>query len=124
MVRNKFTWLVYMIVGLAVVGVVVQLFTNTASFLSNLVWMLAIGAAISAAIYFIFLRKRAPSHETRKYKQAVKQSKMKYKNTNNNPSVASKRPQPIQMKRKLNKRASHLRVIDGNKSKRKDRASF
>ncbi|MGP4107296.1 SA1362 family protein [Virgibacillus sp. L01] len=124
MVRKKFSVFVYIIIGLAVVGVIAQLFTNTASFLTNLLMMLGFGVAVFAVIYFVFLKKRSPSHDNKKYKQAVKQSKSKYSSQNEKPRPTSKRPQPIQMKKKLNKRASHLRVIDGNKSKRKNRATF
>ncbi|WP_164668638.1 SA1362 family protein [Virgibacillus doumboii] len=125
MLRNKFSVVVYTIIGLAVIGVIAQLFTNTASFLGNIMMMLGFGVAVFAVIYFIFLRKRAPSNDSKKYKQAVKQSKAKYKNHTSIPSNSSaKRTQPLQMKKKLNKRASHLRVIDGNKSKRKNRASL
>ena len=124
MVRNKLAVLVYIIIGLAVVGIVTQLFTNTASFITNLFLMIGIGAAIFAAIYFIFLKNRASSNEMKKYKQAVKQSKAKYKqqsNPNVKPSV-KKQVQPLKNKKSA-KRATHLRVIEGNKSKSKKRAS-
>ncbi|MBP1950375.1 SA1362 family protein [Virgibacillus litoralis] len=124
MVRNKFSAFVYVIIGLAVIGVIAQLFTNTASFLTNIIMMLGFGIAVFAVIYFVFIKKRTASHDTKKYKQAVKQSKSKYTNQSDKPRPTSKRPQPLQMKKKLNKRASHLRVIDGNKSKRKNRATF
>lgn len=125
MARNKLSILVYIIMGLAVIGIISQLFTNTSSFIANLFFMIGIGVAISAAIYFIFLRKRTPSNDMKKYKQAVKQSKSKYKQQAN-PNIKSptkKHVQPLQMKKKSTKRASHLRVIEGNKSKRKKRAS-
>lgn len=108
---------IYLIVGLAVIGVATQLVTNTASFFTSLFVMIGIGVAIAAALYFIFIRKRNSSNDMKKYKQAVKQSKMKYNNssttstTNKNQTKKSKKP--------LNKRASHLRVIEGNKSKKK-----
>lgn len=125
MVRNKLSILVYVIIGLAVIGIFSQLLTNTSSFITNLFFMVGIGVAISAAIYFIFLRKKAPSDDMKKYKQAVKQSKTKYKQQTspNLKSSTKKHVQPLQMKKKTTKRAGHLRVIEGNKSKRKKRAS-
>src|SRR5699024_3715662 len=113
-------------IGLAILGAISQLFTNTAAFLGNILMMLGFGAAIFVVIYFVFLRKRTPSTDSKKYKQAVKQSKAKYNNNNiSKPAVKStKRSNPQQMKKKSNRLASHLRVIDGNKSKRKNRASL
>ncbi|MFA1821562.1 SA1362 family protein [Virgibacillus oceani] len=123
---NKIATLVYIIIGLAVIGLISQLFTNTVGFLTNILVMLAIGLAIFGVIYFVFLRKKSPSNDAKKYKQAVKQSKTKYKNQNPNRSsmTKNKKPQPVQSRKKLHKRASHLRVIDGNKSNPKDRASL
>lgn len=116
---------VYVIIGLAVIGLFSQLFNNTAHFFGRIFTMLGVSIAIFAVIYFVFLKKRAPSSDMKKYKQAVKQSKAKYK-TNNKKSVRQKSPQPLNMKKKATKRATHLRVIDGNgnKQKRKNRASF
>ncbi len=124
--RNKLSVFVYILIGLAVIGIASQLITNTAGFLSSLFYMILFGAAIFAAVYFIFLRKRKPSNDMKKYKQAVKQSKAKYKqqshsgNTHGKPA-AKKHIQPL--KKKPARRATHLRVIEGNKSKRKKRAS-
>jgi Tfp pilus assembly protein PilO len=124
---NKIATLVYIIIGLAVIGLISQLFTNTIGFLTNIFVMLAVGLAIFGVIYFVFLRKKSPSTDAKKYKQAVKQSKAKYKsqNTNRPATVKNKKTQPVQSRKKLHKRASHLRVIDGNKSSNpKDRASL
>ncbi|MGY0693017.1 SA1362 family protein [Virgibacillus sp. FSP13] len=120
--RNKFSILIYIIIGLAVIGLVSQLFTNTTSFITSIFTMIGFGLAVFAVIYFVFLRNRAPSSDMKKYKQAVKQSKSKYKDTKKQPQT--KHTQPLQMKKKTHKRASHLRVIDGNKHKRKNRATF
>ncbi|MFD2759388.1 SA1362 family protein [Lentibacillus juripiscarius] len=125
MVRNKFSLLVYAIIGLAVIGVITQLFTNTASFLTSILTMVGFAAAIFAVIYFFVFRKgSSSSNDAKKYKQAVKQSKSKYSQKQAKPTNNNSQSQPSAMKKKLNKRASHLRVIDGNKSKRKNRASF
>ncbi|PAV29091.1 hypothetical protein CIL05_14045 [Virgibacillus profundi] len=127
MARKKVSLLIYIIIGLALVGLVTQLFTNTANFITNLFVMIGIGVAIFAVIYFVFLRNRAPSNDMTKYKKAVKQSKAKYKNpkaTSQSYNAAAKKSKPVPPKKKVSKRASHLRVIDGNKTKRKDRASL
>lgn len=88
--------------------------------------MVAIGAVIYGVIHYFFIRKRT-TNDLKKYKKAVKQSKMKYKkDKGSNPvTQASKKQTPLLNKRKHTKaRASHLRVIEGNKEKRKNRASF
>ena len=123
MARGKFPIIIYLIIGFAVVGLISQLFGNTVNFLSNIVMMVVFGAAIFGLIYFFVLRKRGPSNnnEMKKYKQAVKQSKTKYKQPKQ-PTTSTKGVIP--QKKRRNKRASHLRVIEGNKEKRKDRASF
>lgn len=124
--KNKGSLLVYTIIGLAIIGVITQLFGNTASFLTNILTMLGIGVAVFALIYFLVLRKPNTTNDAKKYKQAVKQSKAKYNQQENKPNTSSKPSQSAPVKKKPNKRASHLRVIDGNghKSKRKNRASF
>lgn len=120
MVRNKFSWLIYLIIGLAAIGLISQLFTDPANFIMGIFITIGIGIALFAVLYFVFLRKRAPSSEMKKYKQAVRQSKSKY---NSSPKHTQVKQSP-KMRKKATKRASHLRVIDGNKHKRKNRASF
>ncbi|RYG74668.1 hypothetical protein EU245_00320 [Lentibacillus lipolyticus] len=125
MVGNKFSLVVYSIIGLAVIGVITQLFTNTASFLTSILMMIGFAAAVFAVIYFFMFRKGgSASSDAKKYKQAVKQSKSKYNQNQIKPKHNTSQQQTKAMKKKPHKRASHLRVIDGNKSKRKNRASF
>jgi len=114
----------YLIIGLAVIGLISQLLGNTVNFLSNILLMLGIGVAIFGVLYFFVLRKRTSSNtdDMKKYKQAVKQSKSKYNRRHD--TVASVAKTSHTPKRKRNKRASHLRVIEGNKPKGKDRASY
>lgn len=119
MVRNKFTTFVYIIIGLAIIGLFSQLFTNTANFFMNIFITLGIAAIIFAICYFFLFRNRTSSSDMKKYKQAVKQSKIKHKA--NTPQVNTQ--QATVKKRFSKKRPNHLRVIDGNKSKRKKRAS-
>ncbi|WP_156290820.1 SA1362 family protein [Oceanobacillus salinisoli] len=129
MARNKWSLLFYVIIGFGVIGLFSQLFTQPGSFFISIFTTLGIGLAIFAVIYFVFLKNRAPSNDMKKYKKAVRQSKAKYKSekprgANASTKLASKK-QPNLIKKKRNKRtASHLKVIDGNKAKRKDRASF
>ncbi|ASK63220.1 hypothetical protein CFK37_14215 [Virgibacillus phasianinus] len=124
MFRNKFSVFLYVILGLAAIGLVTQLFTNTVNFLTNIMIMLGIGVAIFAVIYVFFFRRRATSNDMKKYKSAVKQSKSKYANKTFSSIPGNKKKPASLIKRKSSKRATHLRVIDGNKHKRKKRATY
>ncbi|RKQ16142.1 hypothetical protein D8M05_08015 [Oceanobacillus bengalensis] len=117
-------FLFYVIIGLALVGLATQLITSPGSFIKGIFITIGFGVAIFAFIYFVLLRKRAPSNDMKKYKKAVQQSKAKYKDRGNSTKVTPKK-QPNLIKKKRTKRTSnHLRVIEGNKTKGKDRATF
>ncbi|MFD2630807.1 SA1362 family protein [Oceanobacillus kapialis] len=126
MQRNKISIFIYLIVGLAAVGLISQLVTNTRGFFTNIFMMIGMGIVLFGVVYFLFLRKRTNSNDMKKYKQAVRQSKAKYKP--NQPVTYSKskttKTMPTTSRKKATKRASHLRVIEGNKQKKNDRASF
>lgn len=122
--RSKITsTIIYLIIAFAAFGLFTQLFGNTVAFLSRLFISVAIGAAIFGLVYF-FLIKQSPSSRKndsmKKYKQAVKQSKSKYGNKTAKTSTAYS---TTSQKKKLPKKASHLRVIEGNKTKKKNRVS-
>ncbi|MFG6148548.1 SA1362 family protein [Halobacillus sp. B23F22_1] len=132
MTRNWVSPMIYTLIALAIFYVGVQLFTNTSGFLKSIVMMIGIAVLIYGAIYFFFIRQRVGSggnsNEMKKYKQAVKQSKQKYKapkpvkSTKTNPSTT--KSTSLQKKKAKRKQPSHLRVIEGNKNNKKDRASF
>ena len=128
MARNKWSILFYVIIGLGVIGLFSQLFTQPGKFLMSILTTIFFGLVIFSVIYFVFLKKKAPSNEMKKYKKAVRQSKAKYKSDNSTATQTAKsaaKKQPNLIKKNRNKRsAGHLKVIDGNKAKRKDRASF
>ncbi|SNZ10760.1 hypothetical protein SAMN05421503_1850 [Terribacillus aidingensis] len=126
--------IVFVLVGFAVIGIGMQLVTNPAAFFQNvLVW---VGGAVlfGALLYFILTRLRGrstgggSSSDMQKYKQAVKQSKQKYKQPKAAPakkttkSAASITKASAARKKRSIKdrsRAPQLRVIEGNKHKRK-----
>lgn len=112
------TTLIYAVIGLAIIGVISQLVTNTISFITSLFIMIGMGVAIFAVIYFLFIKRRTPN-ETKKYQQAVKQSQSKYKTHSTDSRRPAQKPQPTQRKKKSRRRPTHLRVIDGEKSKKK-----
>lgn len=115
MIRNKLSIVIYVIIGLAIVGLLSQLFTNTTSFFKNILIMLSVGLILFIVVKFF--RNRKISTDMKKYKQAVQQSQLKYKQNNSGHSAIIKRKQPNKLKGNRSKRATHLRVIDGKKTK-------
>lgn len=123
MSRSKFSIVVYAIIALGVIGFVTQFFANPFSILKSLLMMVVVGIIVFALIYFLFLRNRTNTSHMRKYNKAVKQSQLKYQNKNAQRNQTNLNRQGLMRKRK-NKNAPHLRVIEGNKSKRRNRATF
>ncbi|MEN2464724.1 SA1362 family protein [Ornithinibacillus sp. JPR2-1] len=115
--NSMMKYIIYGIVGLAVFGLLMQLFRNTVGFLTHLFVVAIVGLAIFGLFYYFILGGRNKSSDAKKYKQAVRQSKSKYTHHQQTPNV--KHSQPASLKKKSKKRPAHLRVIDGNKSKRK-----
>ena len=135
--RNWMTPVIYSLMGLAVFFVGIQLFTNTSGFLMQILKMILIAALIYGAIYFFFLRKRGfggstggNRNEMKKYKQAVKQSKQKYSQPTpviKKSPVAKAQAKASSLGRSKPRKRSNgpqLRVIEGSKSKDKNRATF
>lgn len=119
--RSRLSGWLYIILGLAVIGLVSQLFTNTAQFMKTILYVIGFSIVVFFIIRAIFFNNKARSNDMRKYKQAVRQSKLKYKHrSEQQPIPTFKRTK----RNKVKRRATHLRVIDGHKSKRKNRATF
>src|SRR5690606_11308399 len=110
------------IVGLAGIGLIMELFTDATGFLTNILVTAVFALLIFGLFYYFLLRGRGTSKCSKKYEQAVRQSKSKDTKSTSTPTVKNKTP-PISIKKKVKKRPNHLRVIDGSKSKRKKRAS-
>ncbi len=130
--RKWITPVIYALIALAVFYVGIKLTTDTSAFLKMIIMTIGMAAVLYGAIYFFFLRNRTGSlgsrNEMKKYKQAVKQSKQKYKA----PPVIKKsttikaqaKPSPFNQKKRKRPNVPHLRVIEGSKNKGKNRASF
>jgi len=122
--------LIYSIIGLAIIGFGYELFTDTASLFTELLIGAAFAVLIVGAVYF-FLQKRngGNSNEMKRYRQAVRQSKKKYGQTQSSKLSSKMKPSTIKSKvaskqKQVKKGAPQLRVIEGNKDKKKDRASL
>jgi len=102
--------LLYVLIGLAVVGLGSQLIFNPSQLIKTTA-LIVLGAIVLFLIFRLLFKNRFDSDEMRKYRQAVKQSKLKYQNSSHNRSNF------VQNKKPLHKRAPHLRVIEGRKQK-------
>ncbi|MBB6448913.1 flagellar biosynthesis/type III secretory pathway M-ring protein FliF/YscJ [Geomicrobium halophilum] len=95
---------ILVILLLAVIGVIYQLFTNP----SGLFLTLMIAALIAAGFYFLMTKVIMPrrSGMDKNYRKALKQSKGRQKQQGKAPEERNKK-----------KRKSHLKVVDGRKKK-------
>lgn len=127
MFRNhKLSVWIYLLIGIAIIGLGSELLKNPTGFIMNILVIVGTGALLYGAIYYFVIRKRT-TNDLKKYKKAVKQSKKKYKNQNTNNTItknAIKKNTPTKKKSATKTDPPHLRVIDGKKQKRKDRATF
>lgn len=122
--RNKFSYVVYAIIGLAIIGVISQLFINPTTLFRNILITIGMSVVIVGVFYFIFIRKRTNMNndEMKKYKQAVKQSQRKYKQHHGNQQVnIGRNKQQIQLKKRNRRRVAHLRVIEGTGGKQTEK---
>lgn len=112
--------------SMAIIGVLTMLISNPAAIFRSLFIIIGLITLLFIVRYFFLNKNSSTSNsEMKKYKQAVKQSKMKYQDpTYDYGKNAQKlRANHTKQKRKT-KRPSHLRVIDGKKTKNNDRANF
>ncbi|MRG86563.1 SA1362 family protein [Salinibacillus xinjiangensis] len=127
MSTRKFSVVFYILIGLAVFGVFYQLLFNTAELFKYI--LMTVGfAALLFGIFYFFMKKRNASGFSNQYKKAVKQSKQKYGGSvqdkqTYNAALRKQKKKKLDYKRPR-KKASHLRVIDGKKDKKKNRALF
>src|SRR5699024_8618371 len=115
------------IVGLAVIGLISSLVNNPSGFLISILVMVGIAFVVFMIMRAVLNRRgmgSGTSDEMKKYKKAVKQSKMKY---SKEKPVPKKRTSSTANKSKIRKKrrsSPHLTVIEGKKGNDKnDRAS-
>ena len=113
--RNKSTIIIYVLLGLAVVGLIYTLQYNAASFIRSVL----IGAAIIGVIYLVYKRfmLKGSSGKTGKERQP---KRSKHHNTHG-LTVISKETLINKPKKKSN---IQLTVIEGKKARKKNRALF
>lgn len=119
--QNKFSIFMFIVIALAIFGVIFSLINNPKEFLFSILKVVGIAIVLSSIAYFIIIKKRGPTKDTsemKKYKQALKQSKLKY----SDPKKEMNKSKTTPLKRntmKPKKRPSHLKVIEGNKTDKK-----
>lgn len=112
-------WIIGGIFLLAVVGLGSYLFTNPAGLLKQLVFMV-IGVAAILLIFRLWSNRSQSGRERNAFAKAARQSKLRAKRR----KVQTKAKSHLR-NRPLRKRSTaHLTVIEGKKSKKKDRAIF
>jgi len=121
MSRN-FNYLFLGLIVLAIFGFAVKLFTDPVSILVTIATI----ALIGAAIYFLVTRMSGSSagrEQKRAFQKAARRSKKRFQGKDANASAKRSKIKSLASARKK-KDAPHLTVIDGKKSKKKNRASF
>ena len=116
---------IYFIIIVAVIGFVSALITDTGGFIKSILISLLVGGLLFGAIYLLFIRRKR-SDELTKYRKAVKQSKRKYQSESQKGSPSTHIRFTTIKRNGTNTRRSapHLRVIEGNKGKKKNRATL
>ncbi|KGX88855.1 SA1362 family protein [Pontibacillus litoralis] len=127
--------LFFTIIGLAIVGIAYELMTNAGAFFTQMLITIGIAVVIISILYFIMNKfVFNQSNDMKHYRKAVRQSKMKYGKTKSSSIKNKTKPTTFKNKTSVKsekltknrprKKPSHLRVIEGNKNKKKDRASL
>ncbi|MCP8967068.1 SA1362 family protein [Ectobacillus ponti] len=126
---RSLTFVLFVVVmGLAAFQFVSYLITNPGKLLGNL---LTIGIVLGAFywLYRLFSNSGSSADTRASYNRAAKQSKRKYAKQNVTP-LSIKRAAESKLRKssaaglKKKRKSTHLTVIEGKKSKKKNRASF
>ncbi|MER2058035.1 MAG: SA1362 family protein [Niallia sp.] len=125
--KNRFSFILFgSIIFLAFIGLTTSLIKNPAGFLLNIAVILAVGAII----WFIFRHFSTSSPQKREQKaflKAAKKSKKRLQTREKSPSGQQHTTKSSSLKANKHKRSkssAHLTVIEGKKSKKKNRASL
>lgn len=103
------------------IGIGSSLLENPAAFFKRIAVMILVGLII----YFLFNRFYKPSPERKEQKAFLRAAKRTKKKIHRKKSVDTARTQPLTKLTSIRKKSTaHLTVIDGKKSKKKNRASF
>lgn len=125
--KNRFSLILFgSIIFLAFIGLTVNLIKNPSGFFLNIVVMVAVGGIIR----FIYRHLSTSSPQKREQKaflKAAKQSKKRLQTKDRSSSGQQQSTKTSSIKANKHKRSkstAHLTVIEGKKSKKKNRASL
>jgi hypothetical protein len=126
--------IVGIIIALGAIGLVYTLFTQPSKIFIQLGMLVLFGGVIFL-VYKLVIRRRTGSKEYSAYLRAVKQSKRRFNEPNNQKAQISRigdsKKGTLTKKKTISRTAapkrkknSHLTVIEGKKGKKKNRAFF
>jgi cytoskeletal protein RodZ len=125
--KNRFSLILFgSIIFLAFIGLSVNLIKNPSGFFLNIVVMVAVGAIIWF-IYRHFSTSSPQKKEQKAFLKAAKQSKKRLQTRDRSSSGQQQSTKTSSIKANKHKRSkstAHLTVIEGKKSKKKNRASL
>lgn len=124
--KNTSLFIVIGFILLAVLGIVAKLLANPGMFLKGVFIFAIVGVIVYVVIRNLYQPSQA-RHEHQAFKKAAKQSKKKYSQRGQKTSPQTKiRGNIYSLNKKKNRtnNGTHLRVIEGKKGKKKNRASF
>lgn len=113
-------WIPYIIISLAIIGFLSMIIVNPIGLLKSLFSLIIIGAIIFGLIHLLLNRNHTNHNEMKKYRKALKQSKRRYQNYSTAKSLRRPKTKTVRKRR----RPTHLRVIEGKKSKNNNHISF
>ncbi|MET3195848.1 SA1362 family protein [Gottfriedia sp. OAE603] len=129
--QKVYTSIFYGMIALALFGLIAELINDPAKLLQRILFIGLI-LLVLYFIYRVFTSSNSQRSQQDSYRKAAKQTVKKY-NTQKNSSVkksfnkskpTSRKSTSSPLLRKRNKDSSHLTVIEGEKGKKKDRASY
>ncbi len=137
MTRRSLHPVILAILALAVLGFFYQMLYKPQALMQHLI-MIAVGGAVFFLLYkLIFQRRMGGGQESAAYRKAVKQSKKRMKGRESRltpikgaakpaagSAVKEKKRKPLRPLSSAQRKRDHLKVIEGKKSKKKNRALF
>jgi len=129
--QKVYTSIFYGMIALALFGLIAELINDPAKLLQRILFIGLI-LLVLYFIYRVFTSSSSQRSQQDSYRKAAKQTVKKY-NTQKTSSVkksfnkskpTSRKSTSSPLLRKRNKDSSHLTVIEGEKGKKKDRASY
>ncbi len=115
--RKSRSLLLYFFIGLVVLGLATQLIKSPGQFITSILILLGITFIMFIVLRAVLNKREGPTNpESKKFKDAVKQSQKKYgKPVTHKQVKKNKEKEPKSKERKHKRRKNHLKVIEGYK---------